>query len=246
MTFSCGLTVVTLSVFLPTEKHPAAMQGERNGSGAAEAKVHITFLVLLLFFVFAASLGVREESCRPKPKKRLTANATPVAVVSPPATSSRYLSPSTALSPSSLPRLSHNRLTATSSQGEQEAFDILWKLLKVDALHRAQEVCPAEGDEAETLSSDGSLVWGIPHSARAEEMLVGEGCPSSSLKRRAPQELTFDEAQEPLYVSGNEGVEDTPFDRTRIAGPQPRQVPSMSQIKSFRGVGRGLGVASCR
>lgn len=222
------------------------MQGERNGSGAAEAKIHVTFLVLLLIFVFVASLGVPEESCTSKPKQRLTPNTTPVAILSPPATSPRYLSPSTALSPSSPSRLPHHGPTATSSQGEQEAFDILWKLLKIDALHRPQEVCPAEEDEAEPLSSGGSLFRGMPYSARAEEMLNAEGYPSSSLKRRAPQELTFDEAQEPLFESGEEGIEDIKVDRTRAAGPLLRQVPSMSQIKSFRGVGRGLGVASCR
>ncbi|XP_063866272.1 LOW QUALITY PROTEIN: uncharacterized protein LOC135103650 [Scylla paramamosain] len=228
------------------EKHPAAMQGERNGSGAAEAKIHVTFLILLLLFVFTVSLGVREETYRPKPKKRLATNPASVAVLSPATKSSMYLSPITALSPPSLPCLSHHVPTATSSQGEQEAFDILWKLLKIDALHRAQEVRSTEGDDAKSVPSDGSLTRAMPFSNRPEEMLNAEGCPSSSLKRRAPQELIFDEAQEPLNVLGKERVEETKASRTRVASPQPHQVPPMSQIKGFRGVGRRLGVASCR
>ena len=222
------------------------MQGERNGSGAAEAKIHVTTLVMLLLFVLTFSLGVREESYRQKPKKRLTTNSDPVAVLSPPTTSSRYLSPTTALSPSSLSSLPHHALTATSCQGEQEAFDILWNLLKIDAFHRAQEVCSAEGNMAESPPSNDSLVRVIPNSARAEKMLNTEGYPSSSLKRRVPQEFVFDEAQEPLYTSEKGRVEDTPADRTRVACPHLRQVPSMLQIKGFRDVGRGLGAASCR
>lgn len=241
--------VILVSLAL-TEKHPAAMQGERNSAGAAEAKLHVTLIVLLLVFAVTASWSVQEgnQESKTNPSKQRATNPASVAVL-PLAAGSPH---SAALSPPSLRSLPHQGATAaTSGKGQQEAFDILWKLLKIDTLHRAQEISPAEGDEAETLSGAATRVEELPCSVRVEEMLDTKGHTSvPSLKRQGPSGLTSDVADELIRVLGEEeAVEDTSSGRTRVtraAGTQTRHFPFLLQREGLSRVDRGLFVACCR
>lgn len=240
-------------VFLPlTEKHPAAMQGERNSAGVADAKLHVTCIILLFVFAFTATWSgqERKHESKTKTKKQRTTNSASLAVLSLPAASSHHRLNTPALSPASLRSLPcQGDTTTTSNQGQQEAFDILWKLLKIDGLHRAQKVSPAKGDEAEPLSSSASQVRDLLRSVCFEEMLDTEGHTSTpSLKRWGSPELTLDEALENLCVPGEE-AEDASSGSTRAitaAGTQRRHCPSLLPAKDLLRVDRGLFAASCR
>ncbi|XP_071525117.1 uncharacterized protein [Panulirus ornatus] len=218
-----NLHAASVTLHVLNEKHPAAMQGERNGACTSEAKMNVTLGVLLFVLVCTVSFGLNEENSESAAAKERR----PLDLASSSSPKSPAVSSSSSVSLRSNASFSPVDPGADSAvifdQDKRRTTEILRDLVKEEVLHLAREVL-AEGPEGQVLAtkdqrrlppspvSVGNPTWrplALQHLARTRVALGVEGHSLTHFwNRQDPLVATLDEAPALPHIEEEEEMEE--------------------------------------
>nr|XP_045608235.1 uncharacterized protein LOC123764426 isoform X2 [Procambarus clarkii] len=212
--FTCmpsNLHAASVTLHVLNEKHPEAMQGERNSARAIEAKFQVTLFVLLCVLICTYSFGLNEENGSRVKKRSLDLDLSSESPMVPSLSSSSSSSSSSTFSSESLPFatsfISSSRQALATIAFDPEklrTFEVLRGLLKVNALHLIQEALIGLEDRVAKAQNQGYLRM-APGGAAAAAAAAGDFNRWATERSVAIQPLTFSRDFQNFLVEASGG-----------------------------------------